>query len=573
MRKSLFFAVLLFIGLLLTGCVLTNDIIPDADKIVVTKYGTDKDTIDQTITITDRDKVNYIINNINTLTLEKMDYIKPNEVKYTLVFYNSSSEVKEMDIKSDVYVSFKGDNNPYFIKKGQLDIEYIEKLFSPLSEEEIINQLIISAYKEKYDVKEEVLIDKIYTKFIKNDLLVIPYMIASFADEGLWNEKVEGISFYYRDSRRIEVYYNGNIYTLNEGVERGLLTQDDLIFIAKIQNENCKLGHSWDDGELNQVPGGGEDIIYTCLVCGERKTEKVNSKETYSLTVTGKVEYLKNDISGEYGPTSLITIVTDILIDASIEVYANGIKVPIVTKPTLGDGWYYQFGMPSEDVVVEIKVVTIEYASLNELKGYEWVNELEREDIIEVRYESSAIGISPGNLINIEYSNHSADIVNVYNAIVWGLFEETELEYVITEGGGYSKYTFITNENSYSINFQNRFISVYNSETDETKYYKFLQEDYQFLNPYLKCNSFLVYNNEYQVFIADGTNIGEYENLNEFEFIPYEGAIPEWLTPYYIETQFGRVYIHTEDIIYLKNENTFTYFKIVGDKNFSFLFY
>ena len=63
-----------------------------------------------------------------------------------------------------------------------------------------------------------------------------------------------------------------------------------------------------------------------------------------------------------------------------------------------------------------------------------------------------------------------------------------------------------------------------------------------------------------------------YKGLDEFEFVSYEGPLVEQGTPYYIETQFGRVYIHTKDIIYLKDGNTFTYFQIVGEKDFSFLF-
>lgn len=112
-----------------------------------------------------------------------------------------------------------------------------------------------------------------------------------------------------------------------------------------------------------------------------------------------------------------------------------------------------------------------------------------------------------------------------------------------------------------------------NKQPTELKYYKFLGEHYTFTNPSLECNSFLVYNDTYQVYTAeDDTLIGEYEGLQEFEFAPYEGPLVEWVTPYYIETQFGRVYIHTIGIIYLKDGNTFTYFQIVGDKDFSFLF-
>ena len=87
-------------------------------------------------------------------------------------------------------------------------------------------------------------------KLQKDGLLVIPYLINSFADSALGGETVNDIQFYYRDSRRIEVYYAGRSYNLEEAVEKNLLTQENLINIAKIQNENCKLGHSWNDGTI-----------------------------------------------------------------------------------------------------------------------------------------------------------------------------------------------------------------------------------------------------------------------------------------------------------------------------------
>ena len=190
-----------------------------------------------------------------------MDYIKPNIVIYTLVFYEAGAEVKQVNIKSNTYISFSEDNTPYVITKGELDLNYLDALFTPLSEEETIEQLIINAYKEKYDAKDEVGVDKIYMKLTKDELLVVPYLIDSFADAAFGGETVNGINFHYRDSRRIEVYYAGRSYTLQEAFDKNLLTLENLIDIAKIQNENCKLGHSWNEGQLTQVPGGGEDML------------------------------------------------------------------------------------------------------------------------------------------------------------------------------------------------------------------------------------------------------------------------------------------------------------------------
>ena len=582
MKKYILPVMLLVLSLFLFSCSINfgkNGIIPKADSIEITKHPTSGDGVEQTIIITNAEMIKHITDNLNSLTLEGMDYIKPNMVIYNLVFYEAETEVKQVNIKSNKYLSFSGDNTPYAIIKGELDVEYLDALFTPLSEEETIEQLIVNAYKEKYDAKDKVGVDKIYMKLTKDELLVVPYLIDSFADAAFGGETVNGINFHYRDSRRIEVYYAGRSYTLQEAVDKNLLTRQDLINIAIVQNENCKLGHSWNEGELTQVPGGGEDMLYTCLVCGETTSERVNNGNVYSLTLTGAVEYVIEDITGEYAENSLIMISTQTLIDADIEVYVNGVKAEKDKTSNHERTELFMFNMPSEDAVVEIKVVTSKYftVTLHDLDDYQWVNELDKNDIIKVKYESSAIGIAPGNLINIVYSTDPEDISNLYDAIILARYIETDMEYAVMDGGGYRKYEFITNDKTYSIYLSNGFITSQqnhpSADVTELKYYKFLGEHYTFTNPSLECNSFLVYNNAYKAYNAvEDTLIGEYEDLDEFEFVPYEGPLVEWVTPYYIETPFGRVYIHEENIIYLKDGNTFTYYQIVGEKNFSFLF-
>ncbi len=582
MKKFILPIMLLVLSVFLFSCSLNfeqNDIIPKSDSIEITKHPTSGEGVDQTITVRDTEVVKHITDNLNSLSLEEMDYIKPYTVMYTLVFYDESTEVKQVNIESKKHLSFSDDNNPYAVTKGDLDLDYLDALFTPLSEEETIEQLIINAYKEKYDAKDEVGVDKIYMKLTKDELLVVPYLIDSFADAAFGGETVNGINFHYRDSRRIEVYYAGRSYTLQEAVDKNLLTLENLIDIAKIQNENCKLGHSWNEGELTQVPGGGEDMLYTCLVCGETTNERVNNGNVYSLTLTGAVEYVIEDITGEYAENSLIMISTQTLIDADIEVYVNGMKAEKDKTSNHEGTELFMFSMPSEDAVVEIKVVTSKYftVTLHDLDDYQWVNELDKNNIIKVKYESSAIGIAPGNLINIVYSTDSEDISKLYDAIILTQYVETDMEYAVMDGGGYRKYEFITDDKTYSVYLSNGFITSQqnhsSADVTELKYYKFLGEHYTFTNPSLECNSFLVYNDTYQVYTTeDDTLIGEYEDLQEFEFAPYEGPLVGWETPYYIETQFGRVYIHTKDIIYLKDGNTFTYFQIVGDKDFSFLF-
>lgn len=149
-----------------------------------------------------------------------------------------------------------------------------------------LEDIIVNLYKEKNDIKDEVKLDKIYMQLTKYNKLVVPFLIDMFADDVLGIEQVNDIHFYYRDSRRIEVYYDNEIYTLQQAFDNGLLTPENLIDIAKIQNENCKLGHSWDKGHFDhEVPSGDKYYVQNCLVCGETKSELVEDVVD-NLTVT-----------------------------------------------------------------------------------------------------------------------------------------------------------------------------------------------------------------------------------------------------------------------------------------------
>lgn len=303
MKKYIVPLVLLFLSLCLFGCTQQNNNVPNSNSIQITKHGTSGDSVDQTITITDTEVVKHIVDNLNSLTLEGMDYIKPNMVIYTLIFYDASTEVKQVNIKSSKHLSFSGDNTPYVITKGELDLDYLDALFTPLTEEEMLEQLIINAYAEKYDVKDDVGVDKIYIQLKKDGMLVIPYLIDYFADSALGSEKVNDIHFYYRDSRRIEVYYTGKSYTLQEAVDKNLLTLENLIDIAKIQNENCKLGHSWDEGVIDyKVPTGEKFLVKKCYVCKEVKSEPI---EDFVDNI------IVNDVNFHYVETGYCDIETD----------------------------------------------------------------------------------------------------------------------------------------------------------------------------------------------------------------------------------------------------------------------
>ena len=140
-----------------------------------------------------------------------------------------------------------------------------ESTISDLSE---IKDEIIEAYKSKYNLEYDIEIGKIYGVFYKDSKLVIPFIQGGPGDAIAWGETVANIYFYYGDHHRIEVYYDNDFYTLQEAYDNCLLTQDNIIEMARNDENHCVMGHSWYN--ISSIP---EIFTYTCLVCGEMKSE------------------------------------------------------------------------------------------------------------------------------------------------------------------------------------------------------------------------------------------------------------------------------------------------------------
>lgn len=93
-------------------------------------------------------------------------------------------------------------------------------------------------------------------------------------------------------------------------------------------------------------------------------------------------------------------------------------------------------------------------------------------------------------------------------------------------------------------------------------------------DPITNVKSFDVEYTKYQVYtnVNKPSLVGTYDGINEFEFVEYFGPVTLSLSPYYIETCFGRLYVHNEKLFYTIIDGVYQYYKIVGEKDFS-LFY
>lgn len=437
----------------------------------------------------------------------------------------------------------------------------------PMLKDEEIEDEIINAYVEKYELLETPTIGQLFNSFVKDDKEVVPFIMGEYGDAMVWSETVANIYFYYPDHRRIEVYYDNAIYTLKEAYDNGILTQQNLIDIAKEYDYDCKMGHSWDEGELTQVPGGGEIMLYTCLVCGERKTEDINNDIGYAcdVTITGEIDSLIENVSGIYTAGTTLEIYSHPLMDVDLAMYVNGefYQRQDIIKIDGEYRWRYSLVLPAEDIVIEFKTVGIEYSDVQTILN---IPNLSLEDIVEVRYERGYIGVAPGSLTDIAYSTDMEDRSSVLSLLEMTVYEDLSNNWQVC-GGGYTLYTIFTSNESYDIEITNDYISI------NQKHYKFIGEYISFEYPKSQAHSYITYLDDFDAYTMDDVKIGNFTGLSEFEFIDYPyDTLPENENLGYLETEIGRLYILADNIFYIKDGSTHTYFLVTGEKTFRDVF-
>ena len=363
-----------------------------------------------------------------------------------------------------------------------------------------------------------------------------------------------------------ECYFHDN-YLPGSFQNDRILTLFYLEPIPQTNAPDCNTGHSWDEGELTQVPGGGEVMLYTCLVCGERKTEDINNDIGYAcdVTITGEIDSLIENVSGVYTAGTTLEIYSHPLMDVDLAMYVNGEFYQIQDTIKI-DGeyrWRYSLVLPAEDIVIEFKTVGIEYSDVKTILN---IPNLTLDDIVEVRYERGYIGVAPGSLTNIAYSTDMEDRSSVLSLLEMIVYKENGNKWQVS-GGGYVLYSIFTNNERYDIEISNDYISI------NQKHYKFIGEYISFEYPSSQAHSYITYLDDFDAYTMDDVNIGNFTGLSKFEFIDYPyDTLPENENLGYLETEIGRLYILADDIFYIKDGNTHTYFLVTGEKTFRDIF-
>ncbi len=169
-----------------------------------------------------------------------------------------------------------------------------------ISQSEILATAVMA--KEKLEALPE--IDKIYGKYEyrysngTHTYDVYAFMVGGPIAGDCWSDKILGTdyTFTYEDSREILIYTQGRLITLNEAFDRGYITTEILGELNETHH-NCEIAHSYDEGAIAQIPGGGEEILYTCNICHATKSAPLPAD--FSFTVTWGFDGYYDSKTGE----------------------------------------------------------------------------------------------------------------------------------------------------------------------------------------------------------------------------------------------------------------------------------
>ena len=151
------------------------------------------------------------------------------------------------------------------------------------------SEILSAAVMARDGLESPPVIEKIYGKYDLT-LAIGTYDMYAFKVAGseaaaCWSDKILGTdyTFTYADSGEILIYVWGRLLSLNQALDEGYITTE---IVAEL-NENhhdCAIVHSYDEGVITQIPGGGEEILYTCHICGATKTAPLPEDFSFAFT-------------------------------------------------------------------------------------------------------------------------------------------------------------------------------------------------------------------------------------------------------------------------------------------------
>ena len=287
----------------------------------------------------------------------------------------------------------------------------------------------------------------------------------------------------------------------------------------------------------------------------------------YTVTVTGSRDSLMTSLMPVYRAGTVVKINAYSVTDVTLDVYVNGKQIPMTHFDS--DYWGYEFVMPEENVTVHLTYDPFygkNNYTFNELHGR--LDLLDDSiNMVSLRIENHTEGVY--DLTETRYSYKQEDIEK-FKAIV-----DQELTKRTKNNGQLATYAYSycfynTEESDISIieplRFYDEFFHWNNFSQSRT--FQFVDETYAL--PTIDEPDYVTYS-----FIYDGrsSDVKRYDDENfsvrfflnnNFEFVKYEGEIPEGDYVFYLDSRYGKINLIDSTIFELNGE----YYEVISYTNY-----
>lgn len=207
---------------------------------------------------------------------------------------------------------------------------------------------------------------------------------------------------------------------------------------------------------------------------------------------------------------------------------------------------------------------TLENETINLSDAFSFLNK-SSDTYIKVRKEQGYVGVAPGRLNNIFYSDSTNDIKTILTMLNQKIKKADEQ--MMPCGGFYLEYRFYKDNEFYDE------IRITNNLIRYNKNYYLLSSNYnfEFKNNENQIYNFVTYNDVGKVY-KNNEYINDFNSISEIEFIKTKATNKDIILT--IESNGFELYVTSNDEFYKKDfghENSYSYYKIVGELDFSSL--
>ena len=528
------------------------------------------------------------------------DYEKVFDVEYVLsdMKYNETREIVD-NYKYCVFIDFiPSDNNNYklyyfdndflYESIGKVDYSEFYTNKAPIAKVETLNVFVMYDYGNHINNKVTTLLDGNLIWFNPKDygidtLVAGDELIIKYTGEFICEESYPGnvaadlmhivsIEVIEADIVEFVVERPSNYELMLNAVDPDRTSICYIDGGSNVVSQNGDFFYSFDLKTGDVVYGSvkkGSDKFETYYLHDYNPREEIVPTGQFEVSIIDKgndiIDSLSND-PGMYTPGTMLEFYSHPIMDVDLAMYVNEefYKTQYAIRVNDEYIWKYTFVMPAKDVVIEFKIIDIEYTDVRNALD---IPDISIDDIIQVRSERGFIGVAPGSLTNIVYSTDFEDRNNVLNILEMPVYEDITNNWQIC-GGSYFTYSIFTNDERYDIRIANGYISF------NQKHYKFLGEyvTFEYPSDEVYLHSFITYLDTATVYrldwiysdLVEAEKICEINNIGNLEFVECDWSSDNFAT-HEIVTEFGSLYVYDSDVFCYDG----MYYKITNE-NFSF---